>query len=41
MDSKCAWCYNVFVESLWCFVKYEEVYLSAYDTANEIRASFV
>ena len=30
---------NVFVERLWRTVKYEEVYLKAYDTASEARAS--
>jgi putative transposase len=30
---------NVFVERLWRSVKYEEVYLRAYDTASEARAS--
>jgi hypothetical protein len=30
---------NVFVERLWRSVKYEEVYLRAYDTVTEARAS--
>jgi hypothetical protein len=30
---------NVFVERLWRSVKYEEVYLRAYDTASEARGS--
>ncbi|MBB4398912.1 transposase InsO family protein [Bradyrhizobium sp. ERR14] len=30
---------NVFVERLWCTVKYEEVYLRAYDSVSEARAS--
>ena len=29
---------NVFVERLWRSVKYEEVYLKAYDTVAEARA---
>ncbi len=32
MDGKGAWRDNVFVERLWRSVKYEEVYLKAYDT---------
>jgi putative transposase len=39
MDGKGAWRDNVFVERLWRSVKYEEVYLKAYDTASEARAS--
>jgi putative transposase len=39
MDGKGAWRDNVFVERLWRSVKYEEVYLRAYDTATEARAS--
>jgi putative transposase len=39
MDGKGAWRDNVFVERLWRSVKYEEVYLRAYDTAPEARAS--
>jgi putative transposase len=39
MDGKGAWRDNVFVERLWRSVKYEEVYLRAYDTAAEARAS--
>ncbi len=39
MDGKGAWRDNVFVERLWRSVKYEEVYLRAYDTAGEARAS--
>jgi putative transposase len=37
MDGKGAWRDNVFVEQLWRSVKYEEVYLRAYDTASEAR----
>jgi len=35
----CAWRDNVFVERLWRSVKYEEVYLRAYDNVSEARAS--
>ena len=37
MDGKGAWRDNVFVERLWRSVKYEEVYLHAYDTVSEAR----
>jgi putative transposase len=39
MDGKGAWRDNVFVERLWRSVKYEEVYLRAYDSASDARAS--
>ena len=39
MDGKGAWRDNVFVERLWRSVKYEEVYLRAYDNVSEGRAS--
>jgi len=39
MDGKGAWRDNVFVERLWRSVKYEEVYLHAYDSVSEARAS--
>ena len=39
MDGKGSWRDNVFVERLWKSVKYEEVYLKAYDTVAEARAS--
>ena len=39
MDGKGSWRDNVFVERLWRSVKYEEVYLMAYDTVAEARAS--
>jgi putative transposase len=38
MDGKGAWRDNVFVERLWRSVKYEEVYLKAYDSVSEARA---
>jgi putative transposase len=37
MDGKAAWRDNVFVERLWRSVKYEEVYLRAYDSVGEAR----
>ncbi|MGY3287244.1 putative transposase [Bradyrhizobium sp. LM3.6] len=39
MDGKGAWRDNVFVERLWRSVKYEEVYLRAYNNVSEARAS--
>jgi len=39
MDGKGAWRDNVFVERLWRSVKYEEVYLRAYESISEARAS--
>ncbi len=39
MDGKGAWRDNVFVERIWRSVKYEEVYLKAYDTVSVARAS--
>ena len=38
MDGKGCWRDNVFVERLWRSVKYEEVYLHAYDTVSAARA---
>ncbi len=38
MDGKGAWRDNVFIERLWRSVKYEEVYLHAYDTVSDSRA---
>ena len=37
MDGRGAWRDNVFVERLWRSVKYEEVYLRAYDSVSEAR----
>ena len=37
MDGKGRWVDNVFVERLWRSVKYEEVYLKAYDSVAEAR----
>ena len=39
MDGKGAWRDNVFVERLWRSIKYEEVYLKAYDGVAEAKAS--
>jgi putative transposase len=39
MDGKGSWRDNVFVERLWRTVKYEEVYLKAYQTVSHARAS--
>ena len=39
MDGKGAWRDNVFVERLWRSVKYEEVYLRAYEGVGDARAS--
>jgi len=39
MDGKGSWRDNVFVERLWRSIKYEEVYLKAYGTVAEARAS--
>ena len=38
MDGKGRWVDNVFVERLWRSVKYEEVYLYAYETVVAARA---
>ena len=38
MDGKGRWVDNVFVERLWRSVKYEDVYLRAYETPTELRA---
>lgn len=39
MDGRGAWRDNVFVERLWRSIKYEEVYLRAYDTVSDARSS--
>jgi len=38
MDGKGAWRDNVFVERLWRSIKYEEVYLHAYDSVAQAKA---
>jgi len=39
MDGKGCWRDNVFVERLWRTIKYEEVYLKAYESVSQARAS--
>jgi putative transposase len=39
MDGRGSWRDNIFVERLWRSVKYEEVYLRAYDSVSQARAS--
>jgi len=39
MDGWGRWFDNVFVERLWRSVKYEEVYLKAYESLSEARKS--
>jgi len=39
MDGKGCWRDNVFVERLWRTIKYEEVYLRAYESVSQARAS--
>ena len=39
MDGKGRWRDNVFVERIWKSIKYEEVYLHAYDSVPETRSS--
>ncbi len=38
MDGQGCWRDNVFIERLWRSVKYEEVYLHAYETVSDVRA---
>lgn len=38
MDGKGSWRDNVFIERLWRSVKYEDVYLRAYETVSAVRA---
>jgi len=38
MDGKGRWCDNVFVERFWRSIKYEEIYLHAYDTVSKARS---
>jgi len=37
MDGKGRWMDNVFIERLWRSLKYEEVYLKAYDSVAQAR----
>ncbi len=39
MDGKGRWMDNVFIERLWCSLKYEEVYLKAYNTVAHAQQS--
>ncbi len=39
MDGKGCWRDNVFVERLWRTIKYEEVYLRAYESVSQARVS--
>ena len=39
MDGKGRWVDNVFVERLWRSVKYEDLYLHAYETMRELKAA--
>ena len=41
MDGKGRWIDNVFIERLWRSVKYEEVYLHAYENGSEARAGLM
>jgi putative transposase len=38
MDGRGRWRDNVFVERIWKSIKYEEVYLHAYNSVSEARA---
>ena len=38
MDGKGSWRDNVFIERLWRSVKYEDIYLRAYDSVSEVKA---
>ncbi len=37
MDGKGRWVDNVFVERLWRSVKYEDIYLKAYETPRQLH----
>ena len=37
MDGKGAWTHNIFIERFWRSLKYEEVYLRAYDTVTDAK----
>jgi len=41
MDGRGAWRDNVMVERLWKSVKYEQVYLHAYDSVSDARSSIM
>jgi len=38
LDGKGAWRDNIFVEFIWCSIKYDEVYVHAYKTVSEAQA---
>ena len=38
MDGKGSWRDNVFIERLWRTIKYEEVYLKAYESVSQAMA---
>ncbi len=37
MDGRGRWMDNIFIERLWCSLKYECVYLHAFETGSELR----
>jgi len=37
MDGKGRWCDNVYVERFWRTIKYDEIYLHAYESVSEAR----
>ena len=39
MDGKGCWRDNVLIERLWKTIKYQEVYLKAYESASDARAN--
>ena len=39
MDGRGSWRDNVFIERLWRSVRYEEVYLKAYESVSQARQS--
>ena len=41
MDGKGRWIDNVFVERLWWSVKYEDIYLHAYETPREVKTALM
>jgi putative transposase len=41
MDRRGCWRDRVFVERLWKSIKYEEIYLPAYDSVSEVQYSLV
>ena len=41
MDGKGRWVDNVFVERLWRSVKYEDIYLRAYETPAALRVGLL